>query len=174
MGKRTPWLILLAILVVGGVLFAAQHALLQSANDRTSGDAPGATATPSGPTAYAVEQTVTSTTGGTFTVQAVTAVTDGDRLITPPAGGSFLGVEVKVCAGTAEYLADPSLWDVILSNGDEEPDALMVQPSQGPEFPTEEVQPGACAVGWVYFALPASPAPARVSLAGADWFWTIS
>ncbi len=162
----------LAILLVLGVLFLVQRALLQSVTQPVTGNT--ATPAPSEPTAYAVGQTVTSTTGDSFTVLGLTTVKDSDPLITPPPGGSFLGVDVKICAASSEYPATAAEWNVVLSDGTEEPMTLMVEPSEGPQFPTEEVQPGACATGWVYFALPASPAPARVTLADADWYWTVS
>jgi hypothetical protein len=142
----------------------------------TGNSTPGTS--PSSSTVYAVGQTVTTTTNATYTVTAVSRVQDTSTLApqTPSAtGGYFYGVDVKICAGNGQELADPYGWAVIMSDDTQyESGAILLQPSRGPALQAEEVQPGACTAGWVYFDLPPSPTPARVERENTTWSWSLS
>jgi hypothetical protein len=65
--------------------------------------------TPTPPTSYSIGDTVTTTTNATYTVTAVSSVHDTSEFGETPsaAGGYFYGVDVKICAGAAQELADP-------------------------------------------------------------------
>lgn len=133
--------------------------------------------TPTPPTSYSIGATVTSTTNATYTVTAVSTVHDISEFGETPsaAGGYFYGVDVKICAGAAQELADPIDWAVILADSTQyEGDAFLIQPDRGPALQTETLQPGSCTAGWIYFDLPGSPAPARVELENSDWYWDVT
>ena len=132
--------------------------------------------TPTPPTSYAVGDTVTTTTNASYTVMEVAKVHDTNEFAETPSasGGYFYGVEVKVCAGNEQELADPINWAVILADDTQyEGDAFLMQPSKGPALQSETVQPGACTAGWVYFDLPGSPAPMQIEVENSDWYWTL-
>jgi hypothetical protein len=148
-----------------------------SAHSATQAVTPTPVPTPTPPTSYAVGDTVTTTTNAAYTVTAVATVYDTSEFGETPSvsGGRFYGVDVKICAGDAQELADPIDWAVIMADDTQyEGDAFLVQPSKGPALQSETLQPGACTAGWIYFDLPGSPAPARVELENSDWYWMVT
>ncbi|MGH7721491.1 MAG: hypothetical protein ACRENL_01480 [Candidatus Dormibacteria bacterium] len=161
----------------------AALSLMAASCDTTTGA--GVQGTPSGgsptssPTSsvhiLAIGQTEATTTGDSYTLVAYkAAVASNNEFNTPPAGGRFAAADVKLCAGSAGLLANPTDFAVgfadasQVSGGDA---SLLAVP--GATLSLGQVQPGQCVSGWVSFTIPTAAPATKVLLSNSDFYWSV-
>ena len=125
------------------------------------------------PQGVPVGQTITTTTNATMTVEQTATADSGNDFETPPPGGSFLAAKVKICAGDQQEMSNPVGWYVKLADDTQVSGTFMTDATPGPALPIDNVQPGSCVAGWLYFPLPASPSPVEIAPKNSDFFWTL-
>ena len=131
------------------------------------------TAEPTLNPAEAVGQAVTTTTQAVITVVRTAPAQTNFDYQSPPPGGSFLGAEVKACAGNQVLFVSPDAWSVKLADATQIDAQPMIEMAPSPELGSTNLNPGGCTDGWVYFALPAGAKPTEIHLLRADFYWTL-
>lgn len=177
-----------AVGIAGAVLFvvacgnatnngpASTHAALSTvAPVSVSVVTPDPTAPPTS-SGYTVGDTVTTTTNSTFTVLGLTTnVRLGQyALDTPPPGGHELAAKIKECAGTDLTSSSSTDWSAQLADATQITGTFQEDATPGPMLPIQNLNPGACDAGWVYFNVPSSPAVTEIVLSNSDFYWTVS
>lgn len=120
-----------------------------------------------------IGQAVLTTTGAHITVEKTAPASSSNMFETSPPGGSFLGAEVKMCAGTDTLLVEPPNWSVKLADATQIDASLGVEMQPGPSLEASNLNPGSCTDGWVYFPLPPDAQPKEIHLLRADFYWTL-
>ena len=134
---------------------------------------PAPTPAPTLNPAYAVGQTVTTTTEAAITVVSTAPAQSGNQFETPPPGGSFFGAQIKECAGNQVLYVAPSTWSVKLADATQIDATFVVDGTPTPALQSTNLNPGSCTAGWIYFPLPAGAAPVEIHLLKADFYWTL-
>jgi len=150
----------------------------QSATAQQSSSNATPTPTAAAPSAQSLGAEVTTTNGLKITAIKWQHVQSNNQFNTPAPGGYFSAADVKVCAGSSTFHADPQQWSLVNADASQiqastEFDAALVD-LPGPAFKTTDIPAGGCLSGWVEFAVPPNTTPTEIQPSGANYYWTLS